>query len=102
MSKVSCFGQKVHDSAKFWLFLWTTSNVTTLAKMSTQIRKAGSELCTVFSSRVLRLRLRLRLFIDLTEVQTTVLSMFTNRIQNTKINKFIMLAMASIKIDSKY
>ena len=28
-----------------------------------------------------RLRLRLRLFIDLTEVQTTVLSMFTNRIQ---------------------
>ena len=47
-------------------------------------------------------RLRLRLFIDLTEVQTTVLSMFTNRIQNTKINKFIMLAMASIKIDSKY
>ena len=50
----------------------------------------------------LRLRLRLRLFIDLTEVQTTVLSMFTNRIQNTKINKFIMLAMASIEIDSKY
>ena len=48
------------------------------------------------------IRLRLRLFIDLTEVQTTVLSMFTNRIQNTKINKFIMLAMASIKIDSKY
>ena len=46
-------------------------------------------------------RLRLRLFIDLTQVQTTVLSMFTTRIQNTKINKFIMLAMASIKIDSK-
>ena len=57
---------------------------------------------TSFPMMYLRLRLRLRLFIDLTEVQTTVLSMFTNRRQNTKINKLIMLAMASIKIDSKY
>ena len=48
----------------------------------------------------IRLRLRLRLFIDLTEAQTTVYQC----LQNTRINTstFIMLAMASIKIDSKY